>query len=265
MNGIGEKVKITEANIEEMSRLAEDVMHQLYMNYYAYDAEGQDIFEKYYREEADFKKDISPLIRAEMAVLREDPNCGLLRKLFRRGDNIGDVRYYTLEDIRPWIEPLIPKALHLFRKGTNDCGDTNFMAEESVPDEYLIAAFSREVRNMMMIFAGQKLQREDTPLYLLLVEHPACHDGDEWKGLYFDDENLRKAFESVSSELEENKKNGEDLSLQVGIWEFEPAREIDREADEDKFEGICGYHNRRVKQDIRRVKPEELRCFRNIC
>ncbi len=31
----------------------------------------------------------------------------------------------------------------------------------SVPDEYLIAAFSREVRNMMMIFAGQRIGKED--------------------------------------------------------------------------------------------------------
>ncbi len=33
MNGIYEKVEITETNIEEMYRLAEGVMHQLYRNY----------------------------------------------------------------------------------------------------------------------------------------------------------------------------------------------------------------------------------------
>lgn len=43
MNGIYEKIEITEANIEEMSQLAEDVMHQLYMNYQDYDADGRDI------------------------------------------------------------------------------------------------------------------------------------------------------------------------------------------------------------------------------
>ena len=61
------------------------------------------------------------------------------------------------KDIIPWIEPIIPKALNLFRKGTNDCGDTNFVVGKLVSDDYLIAAFTREVRNMMMIFAGQKL------------------------------------------------------------------------------------------------------------
>lgn len=157
MNGIYEKVEITEANIEEMSRLAEDVMHQLYMNYQDYDADGRDIFGKYYSTERDSEKNIHPLIRAEREALLNDPNADLLYSLFRRGDDIGHVRYYTKEDIIPWIEAIIPKALNLFRKGTNDCGDTNFVAAKSVPDDYLIAAFAREVRNMMMIFAGQKM------------------------------------------------------------------------------------------------------------
>lgn len=161
MNGIHEKIEITEVNIEEMSRLAEDVMHQLYTNYQDYDADGRDIFTKYYSTERDYEKDIHPLIWAETEMLLNDPNAHLLYHLFRRADDIGHVRYYTKEDITPWIEPIIPKALNLFRKGTNECGDTNFVVAESVPDDYLIAVFTREVRNMMMIFAGQKLQRKD--------------------------------------------------------------------------------------------------------
>lgn len=157
MNGIHEKIEITEVNIEEMSRLAEDVMHQLYMNYQDYDADGRDIFTKYYNTEGDYER----LIQTEMETLLNDPNAHLLYHLFRRGDDIGHVRYYTKEDIIPWIEPIIPKALNLFRKGTNECGDTNFVVAKSVPDDYLLAAFVREVRNMMMIFAGQELQRKD--------------------------------------------------------------------------------------------------------
>lgn len=157
MNDIYRKIEITEANIEEMCRLAEDVMHQLYMNYTDYDEEGNDIFQKYFRKDADFEKEIYPMIRREREPLIKHPDSKLLYHLFWRGDEIGEVRYYTLEDIRPWIEPLLPKALHLFRKGTNSNGDCDYVAASSVPDEYLIAVFSREVRNMMMIFAGQRI------------------------------------------------------------------------------------------------------------
>lgn len=162
MNDIYRKIEITEANIEEMCRLAEDVMDQLYMNYIGYDEDGNDIFQKYFRADADFEKEIMPLIRKEKEALIDHPDADLLYHLFRRGDDIGKVRYYTSEDIRPWIERLLPKALHLFRKGTNMNGECNFVAASSVPDEYLIAAFSREVRNMMMIFAGQRMGREDS-------------------------------------------------------------------------------------------------------
>lgn len=166
-----EKIEITEKDMEEMCQLAEDVIQQLRYQY-----------------------------------CEERDNADLLEKLFRRGDDIGDVRDYTKDDILPWIEPIIPKVLKLFRDRTSLCGDTNFVAGKSVPDEYLIAVFAREVRNMMMIFAGQRLQREMIPRYLLLLETESCHDGDEWIGIYFDDENLRQAYEQASFELEEKKK-----------------------------------------------------------
>ena len=109
------------------------------------------------------------MIQTEMETLLNDSNAHLFYHLFRRGDDIGHVRYYTKEDITPWIEPIIPKALNLFRKGTNECGDTNFVAAKSVTDDYLIAVFAREVRNMMMIFAGQELQRKDRKRMALYV------------------------------------------------------------------------------------------------
>lgn len=101
------------------------------------------------------------MIRREQEPLIGHPDGELLYHLFRRGDEIGEVRYYTSEDIRPWIEPLLPKVLHLFRKGTNDNGDCEYVAAPSVPDEYLIAAFAREVRNMMMIFASQRMEKDE--------------------------------------------------------------------------------------------------------
>lgn len=43
MKSMFRKIEITEANIEEMCRLAEDVMQQLYMRYESYDEDGNDI------------------------------------------------------------------------------------------------------------------------------------------------------------------------------------------------------------------------------
>ena len=160
MNGILEKVEITEKNFEELCLLAEDVVHQLYMDFSAYDAEGNDIFMKYWKD-SDFHA-VRPLVRQERAAMEALPESRLLYDLFRRGDEIGAVRYYTVKEIRPWVEPILPKALHIFRKGTRAGGETPYRAADSVSDDCLTAAFAREVRNMMMIFAAQRLQAADT-------------------------------------------------------------------------------------------------------
>ncbi len=240
---------ITEADAEEMCRLAEDVMQELYMNFAQYDAEGNDIYVKHDWRREDYKKEIE--------ALREDPNERLLYDLFRRGDEIGKVRYYTLEEIRPWIEPIIPKAIQIFRKGTADgTGETTYAAAETVPDDYLIAMFAREVRNMMMIFAGQQMQKEDIARYLLLLEHPRCHDADEWAGIYFDDENLKKAYDELAEELEKLRETDRSYRpIDVAIWEFRPMQEWKEKPVDD-----TGYI--RPKQKIRPVKPEELQCFK---
>lgn len=198
MNDSKKKIEITETDIEEMCMLAEDVMHELYVNYADYDAEGNNILKKYYDTEGDYEKDIRPRIRAERRKMFEDSNCNLLYDLFRRGDDIGEVRYYTKEDVLSWIEPILSKALQIFRKGTGSCGETDFIVKETVPDDYLTAIFAREVRNMMMIFAGQKLQRETGSHELSSFAAPSCHDGDEGIGIYYDDESL----EQNPSELE---------------------------------------------------------------
>lgn len=162
MNGILEKVEITEKNFEELCLLAEDVVHQLYMDFSAYDAEGNDIFMKHYRKDGNFKGAVRPLILQERAAMEALPENRLLYDLFRRGDEIGAVRYYTVKEIRPWIEPILPKALNMLRKGTRASGETPYRAADSVSDDLLTAAFAREVRNMMMIFAAQRLQAADT-------------------------------------------------------------------------------------------------------
>lgn len=253
------KIKITEADFEKMAMLAEDVMHALYMNYTDYDREGNDILSKYTPYDGDFKKDILPLVRKEREnMLKEEPYDELLYDLFRRGDDIGKVRYYTLEDIRPWITPILPKALHLFRKGTNCSGETDYVAADSVPDDYLTAAFAREVRNMMMIFAGQKLNHEDCPHYLLLLQAYGCHDGDEWMGIYYDDKHLREAYDSVVAELKEKKE--EYRSHEAAIYEFR--LEMEDASGDMQNTGSTNRYFIKARQIIRRVKPEELRCFK---
>lgn len=140
----------------------------------------------------------------------------------------------------------------MFRKGTSDCGETCFKAADSVPDEYLIAAFTREVRNMMMIFAGQTMQAASSRRYLLLLEWPGIHDEDEWRGFYFDNKNLKKAYDELVSEWEAEKVKYPRDRTQIAIWEFCPEREWEQ-PDGRRASG----------QKIRPVRIEDLRCFKN--
>lgn len=249
MNGFMEKVEITEENIEEMCQLAEDVRHQLHMHFMAYDTEGNDIFNKYNSREGDFETE-SLQERMAMAAL---PESDLLDDLFYRGDDIGKVRYYTTEEIRPWIEPIIPKALQMLRKGTGSTGDCPYRAADTVPDSYLIAAFAREVRNRMMISAGQKLVF-NARRYLLLREYPETHEADAWRGIYFDNEKLKQAYDALISELEEERKQFPESRARAAIYEFRPVNI--RKGLRPSTEGAL-----RAKQEIRPVKPEELYCF----
>lgn len=260
-----EKVEITEANVEEMCRLAEDVVQELYMNFQSYDAEGRDILSKYESMEGDFQKEILPLVTEEKKkIMDEDPSMDLLYNLFRRGDNIGAVEDYTLVDIRPWIEPILPKALKMFRLGTKRWrGEANYVAAKSVPDDYLAAIFAREVRNMMMIFAGQTLHEECSRHYLLLLEADGSRDGDEWVGVYYDNGHFREVYESVSAELQEKREYYKGLHL--AIYEFIPDIERpvwdDLDGDGGKKKAV-DYGTLEPRQKIRPIEPGELRCFK---
>lgn len=261
MNMIDEKVEITEANIDEMSQLAEEVVDELHFYYQCYDADGRRIIEKYREWERMRPRDF---FKKMEAISKEEPNAVLLFSLLRRGDDIGHVRYYTKEDIIPWVEPIIPKALQLFRRGE---AGTDFVVAKSVPDDYLIAAFARAVKTMMMFYAGQKWVRDSGARYLLLLEDPNCHDGDEWRGIYFDDINLRRAFERASSELQELKKNDEHYrSFRVGIWEFLSISDLDyelfQEVHDKKVEIFNDDDCVRERQEISEVSPEYLACFK---
>lgn len=198
------------------------------------------------------------------AISKEEPNAVLLFNLFRRGDDFLYVHRYTKEDIIPWVEPIIPKALQLFRNGEVHI---DFVVGKSVPDDYLIAAFARAVRTEMMFHAGMKEVKNSGPRYLLLLEDPDSHDGDEWRGIYFDDVNLRRAFERVSSELEELKKNDEHYrSFRVGIWQFNSISDLDyelfSEVYDKKVEIFSDDDFVRERQEISEVSPEYLACFK---
>lgn len=236
-----EKIAITEQNIEEMCRLAEDVMQVLYMDYFFYDEEGND------RLLSEFEKE-------KREAIYNDPCAHLLYHLFRRGDKIEDVRYYSQKEIIPWVEPILHKALMLFRKGTGEYGETNYIVADRVSDNYLVAAFTREVRNMMMIFAGQILTTESNSRYLVIIGHSERPDDDEAYGIYFDNQQLKRAYEEAMLKLERQKMNDEYgiyENYQVSIWEFDPNRE--------NAQGDSGM---KEKQYVRKVKIEDLHCFK---
>lgn len=247
------KIELTELNIGEMCIFAEAVLDALHMNYIDYDDKGNQIFDKYYDSSKNYDE-IRPLIRKEQEKLFDCSDRFLLFDLFRRGDDIEDVRYYTLEDIKPWIEPLIPRALGIFRKGIGILDDNNYVVADSVSDEYLIALFAREVRNRMMIFAGERMHAENATRYLLLLESSTCHDMDERIGIYFDDRNLRKAYEELSVKLEKMKaEDNHYKSMKVAIWKFRPRDEYEI-AEIEKNNAIA----LRTLQEISYVDPEEL-------
>ena len=107
---------------------------------------------------------------------------------------------------------------------------------------------------MMMIFAGQRLHR-DNPHYLLLLEGDSCHDMDEWMGIYSDDESLREAYDDLTVRLEKLKETDKSCrGLHAAIWEFWPRRE--HGAPPNDADHIAPL------QELSRIAPETLRCFR---
>ena len=55
---------------------------------------------------------------------------------------------------------------------------------DSVSDQYLTSVFGREIRNMMMIFTGQILTKEESLRYRLILGHLMWPDDDEWIGIF---------------------------------------------------------------------------------
>ena len=222
-----EKEKIGMDRIEDMILLGDDVLRALHMNYSSYTDSGDDIFDLYYEE----YKDRGEAVFHEVMWAEREKNIEhehLLQELFRRDDyELTDVLNLSSSDIiERYIYPIIDKALNIFRKGTN-FGDTEFIADDSVTDEYLKDLFAMRVRDRMIVSA---CQRFDKIYYFLTWSTPCCHDMDEWIGIYSNLTTLREAYDAEMSN-EESIYRPEILS----IYEFK--------------KGETGY---------REVKPEEL-------
>lgn len=88
--------------------------------------------------------------------------------------------------------------------------------------------------------------------YLLLIEACACHDGDEWLGIYHDDETLKAAYEEASAYIAQHPDEYSS-SFQVAIYEFPPVEE----GPQITF-GLWIFG-----QKFRKKAPEDLACFKD--
>ena len=244
-----EEMKITEKDYEEMCQLAEDVEYCLRTRFNEFDAEGNKIREKYTSNCEDYERDVLPLIQQEMDAQEALPEYDLLSDLYF-SPKLGyqEVRTYTRKDIIPLIEPIIPKALCMFRKGTaqSPWSKCAYRAADSVPDEFLIAALAREVRNVMWMNSRLKWKMKHTSRYLVAIVWSSDIQLDDLKGIYYNDENLKNAYEKAVAEVEEDRKRGY--------------------GNEDRYAAILEFRDEEFRalyneDTFRVVKPENLQCF----
>lgn len=110
---------------------------------------------------------------------------------------------------------------------------------------------------------------EQIPKYLLVLECPMCHDGDEWMGIYFDDDKLKRAYDRVSSQLERLRQvDNSYRSYEVAIYEFTNYEDDENKGDslnvDDEYiddEYVDYGYGIKPCQAIRRIKTSELDCF----
>lgn len=88
--------------------------------------------------------------------------------------------------------------------------------------------------------------------YLLLIEAYACHDCDEWLGIYHDDETLKEAYEEASALMAQDTDEYSE-AYQVAIYEFLPVEEGPQ---------ITYTYYIKSGQRIRKRTPEDLACFK---
>lgn len=207
-----EKERIGIDRIEDMILLGDDVLRTLHMNYSSYTDSGDDIFDLYYEDYKNHDREaLHEVISAERQKNTEHEH--LLSELFRNIDyELTDILNLSSDEIiERYIYPIIDKAVSIFRKGTS-FGDTKFIADDSVSDEYLKELFAMRVRDRMIVSACQRFEKT---YYFLTWSTPCCHDMDEWIGIY---DNINKLHVAYDKEMA--KEDSEYRPEYLMIFEF---------------------------------------------
>lgn len=168
-------------DIEEMILLADDVVKQIFFNYRFYDTNGSE------RE-----------LEEVILDTRNNEDKSLLHILKRSNVCLQDALNVSADSLRcGLLKPYLKKALGIFHNGTIQdtvFNDTNFRASDSISNEYLLNLFAMRVRDFMIIYAVQRVEKD---YYLLLWGHEACHDMDQWIGIYHRVSDLKSAYKEA--------------------------------------------------------------------
>lgn len=128
-------------DIENIILLADDVLKQIQYNFNFYDEEGYPI----YRKCSDISDSKEQLI---------------LTNIIRSKDyTLDDAINYSAEELIVKLQPIRRKILGTFRNGAEQdtvTNDTNFYADETVSDEYLLTIFAMRLRDRMILMAAQR-------------------------------------------------------------------------------------------------------------
>lgn len=151
-----EKVGIND--VEKMIRLADDVLRQIEMNNYLYDEEGKSLLRLVEERGGEFE---------EFDAMTKDPKhkerCEKMRRFIY--DNIREKKeFYEVYDepaavLVKKLEPYKKCILGIFRNGAVQdtvTNETNYCADESVDDDYLMELLAMRLRDRKIIIAVQR-------------------------------------------------------------------------------------------------------------
>ena len=151
-----EKVHITE--MEKLILLADDVLTQVAWQLQYYNADGRSLDELC--RQNDGSVDEKRWFKEWERNRQVDELSMLLKQYLREKVSVNEVRYERAESILERLEPLKTRIIGIFRNGAEQnsvTNETEFCADESIPDETLLELFAMRVRDRRLLFA---LQRE---------------------------------------------------------------------------------------------------------
>ena len=216
---MAELKKLKMDDIEGMIRLADDVLNQMERNANVYDDNGVSVFQTHTEENA------FALLREEKHWERAMDLQEQVREVIHEKVSYEMAYYGTMEEqgILDKIAPLRERILGIFRNGAEQnsvTNETEFCADESVPDEYLLKLFAMRIRDRRI--TGAVLRFPET-YYVLVRMNPLFHQYDEVLGVFRCLRTLRKAYE----EEQEKLSNPKSLYLPetcLRIYEYEDER-----------------------------------------